>query len=105
MGIQTSHMQALCFGLGALLAGFAGVLLSSMFAITPIMGMQYTVIAMIVVVLGGLGNILRSMAGGLILGIIGSIVTYFHPGLAIIAYYAIFVILILVKPEGLFARR
>jgi branched-chain amino acid transport system permease protein len=69
------------------------------------MGLEYTVIAMIVVVLGGLGNILGSMAGGLILGIIGSITAYIHTGLSLIAYYFIFVILILAKPEGIFSKR
>jgi branched-chain amino acid transport system permease protein len=105
MGIRSGVMQALCFGLGALLAGLAGVLISSMFIITPFIGMQYTVIAIIVVVLGGLGNILGSMVGGFILGIIGSVTSYFHPGLSLIAYYVIFVILILVRPEGVFSRR
>jgi len=105
MGIKTSQMQGLCFGLGAMLAAFAGVLLSTMVAVTPYIGFQYTMIAMIVVVLGGLGNILGSMAGGLILGIIGSIAMYFHPGISLIAYYVIFVVLILIRPEGVFTRR
>jgi branched-chain amino acid transport system permease protein len=105
VGIRTEVMQGLCFGLGAFLAALAGVLVSSTITVTPYIGLEYTVIAMIVVVLGGLGNIVGSMVGGLILGIIGSIATYIHPGLSIIAYYAIFVILILVKPEGVFSRR
>ena len=98
-------MQGLCFGLGALLAGTAGVLLSTMFEVTPLMGMEYTIIAMIVVVLGGLGNILGSMLGGMILGIIGSIAVYIHPGISLIAFYAIFTILILLKPEGVFSKK
>jgi branched-chain amino acid transport system permease protein len=105
VGIRTDVMRGLCFGLGALLAGLAGVLISPTITVTPYIGLQYTVIAMIVVVLGGLGNIVGSMVGGLILGIIGSIATYVNPGLSLIAYYAIFVILILVKPEGVFSRR
>jgi branched-chain amino acid transport system permease protein len=105
MGIRTNQMQGLCFGLGALLAALAGVLLSTMYPTSPYMGLEYTVIAMIVVVLGGLGNIMGSMVGGLILGIIGSITAYIHAGLGLIAYYAIFVILILVRPEGIFSRK
>jgi branched-chain amino acid transport system permease protein len=105
MGIRTGVMQGLCFGLGALLAALAGVLISSTISITPFIGMPYTVIALIVVVLGGLGNIIGSMIGGLILGIIGSITIYFNPGLALIAFYVIFIILILVRPEGVFTRR
>jgi branched-chain amino acid transport system permease protein len=105
MGIRTGVMQGLCFGLGALLAALAGVLISSTISITPFIGMPYTVIALIVVVLGGLGNIIGSMIGGFILGIIGSITIYFNPGLALITFYVIFIILILVRPEGVFTRR
>jgi len=105
MGIPTNRMQGLCFGLGALLAGLAGVLMSTMYAVSPYMGLEYTIIAMIVVVLGGLGNILGSMVGGIVLGLVGSITAYIHMGFSLIAYYAIFVILILVKPEGIFSKR
>jgi len=105
MGIPTKRMQGLCFGLGALLAGLAGVLMSTMYVISPYMGLEYTIIAMIVVVLGGLGNILGSMVGGIILGLVGSITAYIHIGFSLIAYYTIFVILILVKPEGIFSKR
>jgi branched-chain amino acid transport system permease protein len=105
VGIRTNIMRGLCFGLGAVLAGMAGVLISTTITITPYIGLQYTVIALIVVVLGGLGNVLGSMVGGLILGLIGSIVAYINPGITLIAYYAIFVILILVRPEGVFSRR
>jgi branched-chain amino acid transport system permease protein len=105
MGIPTGVMQGLSFGLGALLAGLSGVLISTMLVVTPFIGMDYTVIAIIVVVLGGLGNILGSMVGGIILGIVGSLTTFFNPALSLVAYYIIFVILILVKPEGVFSRR
>jgi len=105
MGIPTKRMQGLCFGLGALLAGLAGVLMSTMYVVSPYMGLEYTIIAMIVVVLGGLGNILGSLVGGVVLGLVGSITAYIHMGFSLIAYYAIFVILILVKPEGIFSKR
>jgi branched-chain amino acid transport system permease protein len=65
------------------------------------MGMEYTVIAIIVVVLGGLGSIPGSFIGGFVLGLIGSIVTYFEPGLALAAYYVIFTFLLLMRPTGL----
>ncbi|GAI68765.1 unnamed protein product, partial [marine sediment metagenome] len=83
-----------CFGLGALMAGFAGVLYSMCYLIQPTMGLQYTIIAFIVIVLGGLGSIPGSFIGGLLLGLIGSIVTYIEPGLTLVAYYFIFILLI-----------
>jgi branched-chain amino acid transport system permease protein len=104
MGVNIHRMLGLCFGLGALMAGLAGALISMMFEITPHMGLPYTVIALIVVVLGGLGSIPGSFIGGLILGLIGSIVTYIDPGLSLVAYYMIFILLLLVKPTGILGK-
>jgi branched-chain amino acid transport system permease protein len=104
LGVNIDRVLAVCFGLGAALAAMAGMLISMSYTVHPVMGLEYTVIAMIVVVLGGLGSIPGSFIGGLILGLIGSIVTYFEPGLALVAYYAIFILLLLVKPTGIMGR-
>jgi branched-chain amino acid transport system permease protein len=104
MGVNINQVLALCFGFGALMAGFAGGLLSMCYPITTTMGMEYTIIAIIVVVLGGLGSIVGSFIGGFLLGIIGSIVTYIEPGLALVAYYVIFIALLLVRPTGILGK-
>jgi branched-chain amino acid transport system permease protein len=104
MGVNIHRVLAICFGLGALMAGFAGVLISMMYEMQPTMGLEYTIIAIIVVVLGGLGSITGSLIGGFILGLIGSIVTYFDAGLSLIAYYVIFILLLLVRPTGIFGK-
>jgi branched-chain amino acid transport system permease protein len=104
MGVNVHRVLALCFGLGALMAGFAGPLISMTYQIQPTMGMSYTIIAMIVVVLGGLGSITGSLIGGFILGLIGSIVTYFDPSLSLVAYYVIFILLLLVRPTGIMGK-
>ena len=105
MGVNIHRVLAICFGLGALMAGFAGPLISMMYEVQPVMGLQYTIIAIIVVVLGGLGSITGSLIGGFILGLIGSIVTYFDPGLSLVAYYFIFILLLLVKPTGILGKK
>jgi branched-chain amino acid transport system permease protein len=104
MGVHIHRVLAICFGLGALMAGFSGVLVSMMYEIQPAMGLEYTIIALIVVVLGGLGSITGSLIGGFILGVIGSIVTYFDASFAVIAYYVIFILLLLVKPTGILGK-
>ena len=104
LGVNIHRVLAICFGLGALMAGFAGALISMIYEIQPTMGMQYTIIALIVVVLGGLGSITGSLIGGFILGLIGSVVTYIDPGLSLIAYYVIFILLLLVRPRGILGR-
>jgi branched-chain amino acid transport system permease protein len=104
MGININRVLALCFGLGALLAGLAGTLLSMSYDIQPTMGFDYTIIAIIVVVLGGLGSIQGSILGGFLLGLVGTVVTYLQPELTMVAYYVIFMILLLVKPAGILGK-
>jgi branched-chain amino acid transport system permease protein len=104
MGVNIHRVLGLCFGLGAFMAALAGALISMMFEITPTIGLPYTVIAIIAVVLGGLGNILGSLIGGLLLGLIGNIVMSISPGLSMVAYYMIFLLLLLVKPTGILGK-
>jgi branched-chain amino acid transport system permease protein len=104
MGVNIKQVLALCFGFGALMAGFGGTLISMSYQIQPTMGLEYTVIAFIVIVLGGLGSIPGSFIGGLLLGLVGSIVTHIEPGLSLVAYYVIFMLLLLARPTGILGR-
>ena len=104
MGVNINRVLALCFGFGAAMAGMAGVLYSMRIPLNPSMGLQYTVIAIIVIVLGGLGSIPGAFIGGLILGVIGEVVTSIDPSLSLAAYYFIFMLLLLVRPKGIFGK-
>ncbi len=104
MGVNIDLVLALCFGFGAAMAGMAGMLISMCYPVHVVMGQEYTIIAMIVVVLGGLGSIPGSFIGGFLLGLIGSVVTYLDPGLSLVAYYLIFILLLLVRPKGIMGR-
>jgi branched-chain amino acid transport system permease protein len=104
MGVNIHRVLAICFALGVGLAGMAGVLISTILAIQTSMGLSYMVIALIVVVLGGLGSISGAMIGGLILGLISALVTYFQPSFTMIAYYIIFIALLLVRPKGIMGK-
>jgi branched-chain amino acid transport system permease protein len=104
MGVNINTVLAICFGFGAAMAGIAGVLISMCYPVHVVMGFPYAIIAIIVIVVGGLGSIPGSFIGGFVLGIIGSIVTYIDPGLALVAYYLIFTLLLLVRPTGIMGR-
>ncbi len=105
MGVNINMVLALCFGLGAAMAGVAGALISMFYPSFATMGLEYAIIAIIVVVLGGMGSIPGSFIGGFLLGIIGSIVAFIEPGLSIAAYYVIFIILLLVRPSGIMGKK
>jgi len=104
MGVNINLVLALCFGLGAVMAGLAGVFISMCFPIYPVMGLEYFIITIIVVVLGGLGSIPGSFIGGFILGLIGSIVSSWQPSLTLAAYYFIFMLLLVVRPKGILGK-
>jgi branched-chain amino acid transport system permease protein len=104
MGVNINFTLALCFGFGAAMAGVAGSLISICYPIQTTMGLGYTVIAIVVVTLGGLGSIPGSFLGGFILGIIGTAVTYWEAGLAVASYYVIFILLLLLRPKGILGK-
>jgi branched-chain amino acid transport system permease protein len=104
IGINIRWMHGLCFGFGASLAGIAGVLISTMFTVSPFIGLPYTIIAIIVVVLGGLGNIIGSLVGGLILGLVSSIVLHIEPSLELVILYVLFMLILLLRPRGIFGK-
>ena len=104
MGVDINQVLALCFGFGAVMAGFAGALISMCYPIQTTMGLEYTVIAIIVVTLGGLGSIVGSFVGGFLLGLIGSIVSYIEPSLYMVVFYFIFSLLLLVRPKGILGK-
>lgn len=101
LGVKTHRISAICFGIGAVLAGCAGSLISIINQFNTTMGMTYTIIAIIVVVLGGMGSIPGSIFGGFILGFVGTVVNYIDPSLSLVAYYIIIILLLLIKPSGL----
>jgi len=105
MGINITLVLALCFGFGAMLAGFAGSLVSMYSSISEVMGLNFAIGAIVVMVLGGLGSIPGSFIGGFITGILGSLVSFYAAPLLAPAYYGLFLILLLVRPQGLLGKR
>lgn len=104
LGVNKSRVLAICFGLGAALAGLAGVLYSMMFQLQPSRGIELTTIAIVVVVVGGLGSITGSLIGGFLLGIVIAAVNSYDPSLSVIAFYLIFSLVLLLRPSGMFGR-
>jgi branched-chain amino acid transport system permease protein len=103
MGINTERIYVITLGIGAALAGAAGALLSMLFPIDPFVGWSYLLKAFAVVVLGGVGSILGTLVGGLLLGVSENLgALYLGGSYRDIVVFAIFLFVLLVKPEGLF---
>jgi len=105
VGIDTRRLHPLMFGVGLGLSGVAGCLLSMTEAISPSMGEPYTVTALIVITLGGLGSAPGSLAGGLLLGLVETYGTHVsNPSMKMLLSYGVFVAVLILRPRGLFAR-
>jgi branched-chain amino acid transport system permease protein len=105
VGIDTERLHPLMFGVGLGLSGVAGCLLSMAYTITPSMGEPYTVTALIVITLGGFGSMGGALAGGLALGVIEAVGMHFtNPSLKSLLSYAVFIGVLLWKPNGLFNK-
>ena len=105
VGIDTRVLHPAVFGVGLALAGVAGALLSMIYEITPGMGEPYTVTALIVITLGGLGSAAGCLAGGLLLGLVEAFGMHFtSPSLKMLLSYGVFIGVLLARPKGLFAR-
>ncbi len=106
MGIDTQRLHPLMFGVGLGLSGVAGCLLSMTYTITPSMGEPYTVTALIVITLGGFGSMGGALAGGLALGVIEAVGMHFtSPSMKSLLSYAVFIGVLLWRPNGLFNKR
>jgi branched-chain amino acid transport system permease protein len=105
VGIDTAVLHPAVFGAGLALAGVAGALLSMVYEISPAMGEPYTVTALIVITLGGLGSTAGALAGGLLLGLVEAFGMHFtSPSLKMLLSYGVFIAVLLARPKGLFAR-
>lgn len=106
VGIDTKRLHPLMFGIGLGLSGLAGCLLSMAYTISPFMGEPYTVTALIVITLGGFGSMGGALAGGLLLGVVEALGMHFtNPSLKALLSYVVFIGVLLLRPEGLFARK
>jgi branched-chain amino acid transport system permease protein len=104
LGINVPVIVMLTYGFGTALAGFAGVLAAPVIQVTPLMGSNLIVVVFAVVVIGGMGSILGSIATGLALGVIEGLTKVFYPEASNTVVFVIMALVLLVRPAGLFGR-
>lgn len=102
MGIRVNNIYAITFGIGALMAGVAGVIFVMVFPTTTSVAGVYLGKAFIVCVIGGLGSVPGALVGGLVLGLVESFSAHiFGPQQALIVGFLLMLLLLIVKPTGL----
>ena len=106
MGINTDRVYRLAFAIGIACVGVAGVLMSPLYSVYPTAGLQFVLLAYVVVVLGGLGDMVGALLGALIVAgveVIGSYV--FGSAWKEVIYFVLFIAVLVFRPAGLFGQR
>jgi branched-chain amino acid transport system permease protein len=101
-GVNVPLMVTLTYGFGVALAAFAGVLAAPVIQISPLMGQNLIIIVFAVVVIGGMGSIMGAIITGLSLGVIEGFTKVFYPEASSTVVFAIMVVVLLIRPAGLF---
>jgi branched-chain amino acid transport system permease protein len=103
-GINVPLLVTLTYGFGVALAAFAGVLAAPIYSVNPNMGGDLIIVVFAVVVIGGMGSIMGAIVTGFSLGLVEGLTKVFYPEGAATVIFVIMVLVLLVKPAGLFGR-
>lgn len=103
MGVNVKATYVLAFGLGAALVGLASGLLAVQYPVFPTVGQYFVLTAFVIVVLGGLGSLPGALIGSIVIGLIDSLAGYYiSPDMKEVVYFALFLVILIVRPTGLF---
>ncbi|WP_299182897.1 branched-chain amino acid ABC transporter permease [uncultured Neptuniibacter sp.] len=103
-GINVPLIVTLTFGFGVALAGFAGVMAAPVYSVSPDMGSNILIVVFAIVVIGGMGSIGGSILTGLGMGVVEGLTKYFYPEASTTVIFLVMVIVLLLKPAGLFGK-
>jgi branched-chain amino acid transport system permease protein len=103
MGIDVDHVYAMSFGIGLACLGAAACFLLPAYYVNPLVGNGFVLVAFTIVVLGGMGSFAGALVGGLLVGVVESLGgLYFGESLGQVGIFAIFIAVLLFRPQGLF---
>ncbi len=104
LGVNVGRVWLLVFGLGAGLAGLAGVLAAPLQGVAPEMGIPVLAEAFVVTVVGGMGSLVGAVVAAMLVGVTFSMVGLFAPEMAKVSIFALMALVLLFRPQGLFGR-
>jgi len=103
-GVNVPRMITLTYGFGVGLAALGGVMAAPIYQVNPLMGADMIIVVFAVVVIGGMGSIMGSILTGFALGVVEGLTKYFYPEASSTVIFVIMVIVLLIRPAGLFGR-
>jgi branched-chain amino acid transport system permease protein len=106
VGLDVKRLYALTFGIGAACVGAAGVMMTLIVDVTPMIGPAYTLLAFVIVITGGLGSMAGALLGGLLIGVTEALAgLLFTPSAKSMFAFAILVLVLLFRPQGIVGKR
>ncbi|OWT80678.1 MULTISPECIES: branched-chain amino acid ABC transporter permease [unclassified Achromobacter] len=103
MGVNVKAVYVLAFGLGTAFVGIAAGLLAPQYPVFPTVGTYFVLTAFVIVVLGGMGSLYGAVAGSMIIGVVDTLAGYYiAPDLKEVVYFGIFLLILVLRPTGLF---
>jgi len=105
LGINLERVSMLVFFLAAFVAGVAGVVGAQLMGVHSILGLDILLVALIVVIVGGMGSVQGALSGGIVIGLIDTFGKSLFPQFAMFTMYLAMVVILLVKPSGILGRR
>jgi len=106
VGLDVKRLYALTFGIGAACVGAAGVMMTLIVDVTPMIGPAYTLLAFVIVITGGLGSMAGALLGGLLIGVAEALAgLLFTPSAKSMFAFAILVLVLLFRPQGILGKR
>jgi branched-chain amino acid transport system permease protein len=103
-GINVPLLVSLTYGFGVMLAAFAGALAAPIYSVTPDMGSHILIVVFAVVVIGGMGSIAGAIITGILMGVIEGLTKTFYPPASSAVIFLVMVLVLLVRPSGLFGK-
>jgi len=106
VGLNVRRLYALTFGIGAACVGAAGAMMTLIVDVTPLIGPSYTLLAFVIVITGGLGSMPGALIGGILIGVTEAMAgLLFTPSAKSMFAFAILVVVLLFRPQGILGRR
>jgi branched-chain amino acid transport system permease protein len=105
VGLDVRRLYAFTFGVGAACVGAAGALMITIIPVTPFLAAEYTLLAFVIVIVGGLGSITGALLGGLLIGVSEAVAGLLvQPSLKSMVSFGLLILVLLLRPQGLFGK-
>jgi len=106
MGIPVPRIFLITFATGSALVGLAGCMMMPLFSVFPTVGLNFVLIAFVIVVLGGMGSIEGALLGGICIGVVQSLSSYYvAPAYGQMFFFILFLLVMVLRPAGLLGRK